>query len=138
MCVIKPRNRYKRIFWNNFGISLGGRRQDRSAMRTGIQKTFETAIFLTVHEHGLAAQVGREIIPRILHLAFVAQENPVGLEYRPEFRFENILVEIDIPVDAKNILVRPVVDQVVNLHKVDHSIHLVSPYSAAERLTAGV
>ena len=120
------------------GIAVLQRRDNGRTMGTGIEKTLETAVFLSMNENRLTPDMRGKIVTRGLHLAFMAQENPVRLEDGAEFRFENILVEIDVPVDAENIFLRPVIDHAVHPHRVDHSIHLFSPYSAAERLTAGV
>ena len=62
----------------------------------------------------------------------MAQENPVSLEDILQFGFEQVMIEIDLTVDAKHMILRAVINQITCSIRRHHSVHSISPYSAAE------
>ena len=89
-----------------------------------------------MNENRLAADIRCKVVAWVLHLAFVAQENPICLEDVFQFGFEQSLIEVNLPVDAKNMIVGAIINQFTHVRRGSHPIHSVSPYSAAEAMAA--
>src|SRR3954451_6446242 len=77
--------------------------EHRPAVRAGVDQAVQLAALVPGDDDGLTADVGREVVARVRHLALVREVDPVALEDVGQLQLEELLVGEDPtvgPVDA--------------------------------------
>jgi hypothetical protein len=80
-------------------------------MTTHVVETANFAIAATYNENRLCAYPRCDVIAVIGHLALMAEIEPCAAKYLGHFLFENHGIGKSRPIYAKDIVIRPVIDQ---------------------------
>ena len=92
-------------------------------MRTGIDKTFERAVFLAMHKDRLATDFCPEIVAMFRHLAFMTQKDPAFLEDLVDLLLKNTFIRVDRPVDPEHAVIHTVIDKRRDILRDNTAVH---------------
>jgi hypothetical protein len=81
-------------------IAMLAAAQHGAPVGTGIDKGIQAAVFAACQKHGLAANIGSEVIIHIGQLAFMRQVNPIAFKNMLHLQLEQIRIREDVTTAA--------------------------------------
>src|SRR4051812_43359173 len=69
-----------------------------TAMGAAVEKDVHLAITMARHDHRLAAELGRDVVARIRHLAGMSDEQPSAAENALHLQLEDVSISVNAPM----------------------------------------